>query len=128
MSILIKIIGVCVITAFLSALLRKNHPEYAFLLIVCASSVMLAYLFNSFKTVFEGITGLMNLSGINSAYGELILKIMGIACLSEYISALFYDANETAMGKKIELAGKLVILLISLPVIKRLSELILTIN
>ena len=128
MNILIKIIGVCIITAFLSGMLKKHHPEYAFLLVVCASSVILAFLLNSFKSVFEGITNIMNLSGINSVYGELVLKIIGIACVSEYTSALFYDANETAMGKKIELSGKLIILLISLPVIKRLSELILTIN
>ncbi len=128
MSILIKIIGVSLIAVFLSILLKKTHPEYALAVILCAASLILSYLFGAFKTVFEGIQEMMNLSEIDPGYAELILKIMGIAFLSEYTSALFFDAGETAMGKKVELAGKLIILLISLPVIKRLSELIMTIN
>ncbi len=128
MSILIKIIGVSLITVFLSVILKKTHPEYSLAMTVCAASIIIVFLFDAFKTVFESVREIIALSGVESVYAELILKIMGIAYLSEYTAALFYDAGETAMGKKVELSGKLIILLVSLPVIKRLAELIMTIK
>ncbi|MBE7021001.1 MAG: hypothetical protein E7411_06190 [Ruminococcaceae bacterium] len=128
MSLIIKIIGVCTIAVFLSLLIKKNHPEYSLAITMCAASVVFAFLFTALKTALDSVNELMVLSGLDTGYVSLILKIMGIAYLSEYISALFYDAGESAMGKKVELSGKVIILVISLPVIKRLTELILTVN
>lgn len=127
MSILVKVIMTCVITAFLSSILSKNHPEYTVALIIASSVIILGFLLDSFTLVFESINSYMENAGINPKYIEIILKIIGIAYLSEYSAAVFYDANETAMAKKIELAGKIIIFIIIIPVISSLSDLILSI-
>lgn len=127
MSILIKIIVIGIITVLLSALLKKYHPEYSIVLIIVSSAIILVFLSDSFKTVFDNMNTVLTDAKINPDYIEAIVKIMGIAYLSEYMSALFYDANESAMAKKIELAGKIIIFLITLPVITSLSEMIISI-
>lgn len=127
MSILIKIIVIGIITVLLSALLKKYHPEYSIVLIIVSSAIILVFLSDSFKTVFDNMNTVLTDAKINPEYIEAIVKIMGIAYLSEYMSALFYDANESAMAKKIELAGKIIIFLITLPVITSLSEMIISI-
>ncbi|MBE7028900.1 MAG: stage III sporulation protein AD [Clostridia bacterium] len=127
MNILIKVIMVGVISVFLSSIIKKQHPEYALAINVGASVIILIFLSDFFTLVFDNINSIMEKSGINPDYIVTILKIIGIAYLSEYTSALFYDANESAMGKKVELAGKIIIFIITLPVINSLSELIVSI-
>ncbi len=127
MSILIKIIIIGIITVLLSALLKKYHPEYSIILTIVSSVIILALLADSFTTVFDNINAILVDAKINPDYIETIVKIIGIAYLSEYIAALFYDANESAMAKKVELAGKIIIFIITLPVITSLSEMIISI-
>lgn len=127
MNVLIKIISIGTITVFLSSILKKNNPEYAIALIIASSLIILTFLMDSFTLVFDSVNKYMETAGINPKYIEIILKIIGIAYLSEYCAAMFYDANETAMGKKIEMAGKVIIFIITIPVISSLSDLILSI-
>lgn len=127
MSILIKIIIIGIITVLLSAILNKYHPEYSIILIIVSSVIILALLADSFTTVFDNINAILVDAKINPDYIEAIVKIIGIAYLSEYMAALFYDANESAMAKKVELAGKIIIFIITLPVITSLSEMIISI-
>lgn len=127
MSILIKIIIIGIITVLLSAILKKYHPEYSIILIIVSSVIILALLADSFTTVFDNINAILADAKINPDYIEAIVKIIGIAYLSEYMAALFYDANESAMAKKVELAGKIIIFIITLPVITSLSEMIISI-
>ena len=127
MSILFKVIIIGIITVLLSALLKKYHPEYSIILVIVSSVIILVLLADSFTTVFDNINAILNDAKINPKYIETIVKIIGIAYLSEYMAALFYDANESAMAKKVELAGKIIIFLITLPVITSLSEMIISI-
>ncbi len=127
MSILIKIIIIGIITVLLSALLKKYHPEYSIILVIVSSIIILAFLADSFNIVFDKMNAILTDAKINPSYIETIVKIIGIAYLSEYMAALFYDANESAMAKKVELAGKIIIFLITLPVISSLSEMIISI-
>lgn len=127
MSILFKVIIIGIITVLLSALLKKYHPEYSIILVIVSSVIILVLLADSFTTVFDNINAILNDAKINPKYIETIVKIIGIAYLSEYMAALLYDANESAMAKKVELAGKIIIFLITLPVITSLSEMIISI-
>lgn len=124
MSVLIKIIVLGFATIFLSAVLKPGHPEFSIALILVSSTVILGYLIGFFELIFDSISNIMTESGIDSGYIKTILKIIGIAYLAEYTAALFYDANENAMGKKIELAGKVIIFIITLPHIEALLKLI----
>lgn len=55
-------------------------------------------------------------------YVALLMKLLGISYLTESGAALCKDAGQTAIAGQIELAGKLVILSISLPVILNVFE------
>lgn len=126
MSGLIKVIMICFATVFLSAVLKKQHPEFAIAVVVVSSAVILSFLIGYFDIAFENITRMMEQSGINSDYTKTILKIISVAYLSEYSAALFYDSGDSAMAKKIELTGKVIIFIITIPVIEALANLIIS--
>jgi stage III sporulation protein AD len=61
---------------------------------------------------------------MDSAYLDIIFKIIGIAYLAEFGYQLCKDAGEEAIGSKIQFAGKVMIFVISSPIILALVELI----
>ena len=51
----------------------------------------------------------------------------GIAILTEFAVSICIDSGETAIAKKIDLGGKIIIVSISIPIITALLELVLQI-
>ena len=80
------------------------------------------------------ISGVINLmkdisskANINSQFLGIILKITGIAILTEFAISICKDSGETAIANKIDIGGKAIIITISLPIISSLLETILKI-
>ena len=57
----------------------------------------------------------------------ILLKITGIAFLTEFAVSICNDSGETAIANKIDLGGKIIIIAISIPIISALLELIIKI-
>ena len=57
----------------------------------------------------------------------LLLKITGIAFLTEFAVSISKDSGETAIANKIDLGGKVLIIVISIPIITALLETVLKI-
>ena len=73
------------------------------------------------------LTSLNNKTGLNSEYLGILLKITGIAILTEFAVSICNDAGESAIATKIDLGGKIIIISISIPIIVALLELIVKI-
>ena len=56
-----------------------------------------------------------------------LIKIMGVAYVAEYGAQICKDAGENSLGSKVELAGKLTILSLSVPVVLVILETLLRI-
>lgn len=107
----------------INLLLRRISPEYA-PLTVAASGILLAVYF-----LREAANTVEALSGIAAQYGlggwfSLLLKALAIAVACQLTSALCRDCGESALAEKAELAGKLAILALTLPVVKQLLALL----
>lgn len=64
-------------------------------------------------------------ANVNSMYLETILKIIGIAYVAEFASQITKDAGQGTLASKIELAGKILILAMAIPILTVLIETIL---
>lgn len=62
---------------------------------------------------------------VNHIYVETILKIIGIAYIVEFASQITKDAGQGAIASKIEMAGKIIILAMAVPIVTTLIEMIL---
>ena len=102
---------------------RRISPEYA-PLTVAASGILLAVYF-----LREAANTVETLSDLAAQYGlggwfSLLLKALAIAVACQLTSALCRDCGESALAEKAELAGKLAILALTLPVVKQLLALL----
>jgi stage III sporulation protein AD len=52
------------------------------------------------------------------------MKVMGIAYLTEFGSLICRDAGENAVGSKLELCGKIMVLVLALPIFSAALDMI----
>lgn len=127
--ILTKIIFVALITIILSITISKINPEFKVYITVIFGLLVIFILFNQMKDNLAGFISIFNKYDIKVENFNIILKIVGIAYICDFISLLCKDLNYESIGKKIEMAGKVVILIYSFDVIKIfIDQILLLVN
>ncbi len=124
MELMFQIIGIALCSTMLCLVLRKNNPEYATAVAILTTVLILGMVVSTIHEVILHVRNLAIAGGVNLSYLETVFKVISIAYLCEYCCAVLEDAGETAIAKKVELAGKVIIFCISLPVIESLFRLI----
>lgn len=91
--------------------------------IVIISVILLAFI-PKISLIFDTLIRLADLGHINDVYFRMIMKIIGLTYIVEFSSSMCADMGESAIASKIELGGKIGILLLSLPIINAFIVLI----
>lgn len=120
----VRIIGIGLVAAALSLLLKQQRPELAFTLPILGAAAIFLVLAPYLQAILSMFTDIAGQVGIESRYLRLIIKMIGIAYLCQFSAELCKDAGEASIGGKIELAGKLLILSLSMPIIYKLLGLV----
>lgn len=118
----IKVCAFCITAVVLCAFVKENNKNIGLLLSIFAGCMILIYMLTNIQAVVDVLTKLIDQSGINASYLTLILKVTGIVYLIEFGKNVCVDAGESALGTKLELAGKVVIVTLTIPVITTLLE------
>ena len=124
MTLFGKIIGVAFVAVTAYSLLRVEQPQIGRLLIVAAGCLILIILSDSISTVIRTVSSLGKNAGLSSAVFSSLIKIVGIGYLTEFSVSLCNDSDCSSLGKKIELGGKIVILLSAMPIITDIISLL----
>ena len=124
---IVKIIGVGLTSLIIIIILKQYKPEFTIYVSIIAGAVILFMLFNKLAGIVSMLTNLSNKIGIENEFLKILLKITGIAILTEFAVSICKDTGETAIASKIELGGKVIIVSMSIPIITALLELVLQI-
>lgn len=119
-----KIIGVGLLTLICYIVTKQFKPEFALLVSVVGSFLMLIFCIDMLNDIFSSISSFVELAGINNELFVSILKIVGIGYLTEFSSQLCADAGNNIVSEKIIFAGKIFILFLSLPIITSILNII----
>jgi len=107
-----------VITLITGITLSKFNSEFKVYITVVFGIVVIFLLFSELRVYVEEIVDLFVRYDIKTEYFGTILKIVGIAYICDFISLLCKDLDYESVGKKVEIAGKLIILIYSFDIIK----------
>lgn len=111
-------IAIAAVVALIVIFLKESRlASLALIAAIAGGTVIILRLLPHLATLLESYTALGTLSGISSYYFGLILKIIGIAYICEFGAQLCRDAAQGAIALKIELAAKIAILMLALPVL-----------
>jgi stage III sporulation protein AD len=121
---IVKIIGVALLTTFAVLVLKPTKPEIAALVSVAGGILVLLMFVESLSGVIQNITAIVTRTGIKSEVFTALLKIIGIGYLTEFAAGICTDAGNGSMAQKVLLAGKVIILVLALPIINNLIEIV----
>lgn len=122
---IIKIIGIGLIALIIVVILKQYKAEYAVYVSLVAGAIILSLSFSQISGIIQLLQDLSHKANIQSQFLGIILKITGIAMLTEFAVSICEDSGEKAIAHKIDIGGKLVMITISLPIITTLLETIL---
>lgn len=123
----IKIIGIALIALIIIILLKQYRPEFAVYISLLTGVLILVLVMDQLAGVISLLQSLANKSSVNMTFLSLLIKITGIAFLSEFAVSICRDSGEGAIASKIEIGSKIVIISMSIPIISSLLEIILKI-
>lgn len=126
---LTKIIFIAVITMILSITISKVNQEFKIYITVIFGLLVIFLLFDQAKNKITEFINIFYKYDIKIESFGIILKIVGIAYICDFIALLCKDLNYESIGKKVEVAGKFIILIYSFDVIKVfLDQILLLVN
>lgn len=120
-----KIIAIAFVSITIVSILKQHRPEFATYASIIAGIIILFFVINEFSPVVTMLRNLTEKMGVSSKFFIILLKITGIAYLSEFGSSICRDSGETAIATKVELAGKILMISLSIPIISTLMETLL---
>lgn len=125
MSELARIIGVAIVLAMLLAFLRERYPSVAVQLVTVFIAGVLLMLIPSLGRIVGVFADLGRRAQVNVAYVDTVLRVIGVAYVASFGAQVCKDAKEEALGNVIELAGKVIIALLALPVLTGILDTLL---
>lgn len=122
-----KIIGIGLISLIIIMIVKQYKPEFAVYISIAVGIIMLFLVMDKLYGIINLLVKISNKTGTGTQFIGILLKITGIAILTEFAVSICKDSGETAIASKIDLGGKIIIISISIPIITALLELLITI-
>lgn len=112
------VVGMGIVLTVFQAYLREEQPAWAVLVAISFATTIFLVLLPQLSSAFQAVTTLANEAQVSSLYLSPVLRTIGVAYLTSLGVQISKESGEDAISSVIELAGKLVILLIALPLLQ----------
>lgn len=122
---IIKIIGIALVALIIIILLKQYKPEFAIYISLLTGVLILVLVMDELTGIMSLIQTIADKASINQQFLTILIKITGIAFLSEFAVSICKDSGEGAIASKIELGSKIIIISMSIPILSSLLEIIL---
>ncbi|WP_126427543.1 stage III sporulation protein AD [Brevibacillus marinus] len=119
---IVQIVGLGIVATILALVIKEQKSMFAFLLTIVAGVLIFLFLIDKIAEVIRVLERLAVQADLNLIFLETILKIIGIAYIAEFGAQITRDAGQGAIASKIELAGKVLILVMAVPIVQIIIE------
>lgn len=118
----VKIIGVGLIALIIIMIIKQYRPEFTVYVSLVAGAMILMLVMEKISAIINLLISLSNKTAINNEFLVLLIKITGIAFLTEFAVSVCKDSGETAIASKMDMGGKVIIISMSIPIIASLLD------
>lgn len=121
---MIKLAGFIIISLLLIIFLKEAKREFAMVLTLGCAIVLFAAVADDFINILHSVYNLSSgLKNIN-AYISLMIKILGISLVAQFVVDLCRDAGENALASQTEIASKIIILIMTMPLFETVLNIV----
>ncbi|KPU44920.1 stage III sporulation protein AC/AD protein family protein [Oxobacter pfennigii] len=122
-----QIVGLALVATILSVLLKGQKPELAIQLSIVTGAIIFIFMISRVSAVLVLLQDVANRVSLDLVYLTSVLKIIGIAYISTFGAEICRDAGESAIASKVEFAGKILIMILAIPILMAVLEIIIKI-
>lgn len=120
----IAVAGLCIAAAVICSLFKNINSEYAIFISLAVGIAIILLSAVLFAPIIEKIQELCDIGTVNQEYVVIAMKALGICYISQFSSDICRDAGQNAIADKIELAGKIWIIYLSLPLFSNMLQVV----
>lgn len=117
-----QVVGLAIIVTVIGAVLKQIKPEIALQLSILAGVIIFILMMDKIRLVVDLLQKLSEQANISSYYLFIVLKIVGVAYLAEFGCQICKDAGENALATKVEIAAKIFMIILAIPIIVAIME------
>lgn len=125
MDIILKIVAIGLITCVATLLVRPVRQDYAVLIAIVGGVIILSMLVGYLSSVFDALKSIIGMTGLSGNLYKLLLKIIAIGYMVEFTAGLCIDTGNGSLGDKILLGGKVIIMVMALPIVTNILSIIM---
>lgn len=114
---MIQIVGLGFVVTLLTLIIKRERPELAVQLSLALVVMVFLVILGKISVILDLFRDLAEKANISQMYLNTILKIIGIAYITEFGAQVCRDAGEGAIAGKIEFAGKVFVMVMAIPII-----------
>ncbi len=124
---IIAISILAILASLFAVMLKEKTPEISMLVNIAAGTIILLMIITQIVPILAQIKELYELSAIESENIAVLFKALGICFITQFCSDSCLDCGQKAMSSKVQLAGKVSITVLALPLLKEVLQTVLSI-
>lgn len=119
---ILKIALAGIVSALVYSLIKQIKPELAPLTALGAACVILVALTDKLLGATGKLEEMLRLAGLEKENVSLLIKALGICIVTQFASDICRENSATSVATAVELAGRIGMLMLSLPMIETVAR------
>lgn len=121
---LLKILAVAIVTVFAHMLIKQTKPEIAMIISIAGSVLIIVMAVDALNSVISSFYQIFETTGVDTTLLIPLFKIIAIGYITEFGANICLDAGASSVADKVLFAGKLIILLVALPIVTTVIDMV----
>lgn len=121
---LLKILAVAIVTVFAHMLVKQTKPEIAMIISIAGSVLIIVMAVAALNSVISSFYQIFETTGVDTTLLTPLFKIIAIGYITEFGANICLDAGASSVADKVLFAGKLIILLVALPIVTTVIDMV----
>ncbi|MDD4583713.1 MAG: stage III sporulation protein AD, partial [Eubacteriales bacterium] len=105
-----------------ASIVRGYKTDFALYIIIATVLAIFGYILYQLTSVFQFLGYVYDRISYGKAFFPILLKVLAVAYIADFVAQICRDAGENAIGDKVELAGKVIIFYLAIPVMMSVIE------
>ena len=123
-----KIVSFAVVAVFVITVLKSlKKDDFALIVTILAAVVMFVFLLLKVEDIINILMSVITKAGINEEYLALLLKVTGVSYIVELATNICKDAGSSSLASKVEMLGKVSIVVLTIPILTSVLNVVLEI-
>lgn len=121
---ILKIAAVALTGVILASVMKTVNKEMTIYIILATVIILFLSIIDKLWEAFRFLEGIYDNVTYGRSFFPVIIKVLAVAYITDFTAQLCRDSGENAIGSKVELAGKVLIFYLAMPVLSAILELI----